>query len=83
MTDNDALDGERPIGEDELPQLQTVTIVVQQLVPFKEALPRCVAVCQDGMQCMFSARYVQNGNPICGQHLGRPGTLFVKPRRKW
>lgn len=71
------------IEADEPVQLQTITIVVQQLVPFKEALPRCTAICLDGMQCLFTARYIQNEHPICGQHLGRPSTLFVRPKRKW
>jgi hypothetical protein len=65
------------------PELQRITIEIRQIVPFNEALPRCTARTQDGMQCMFSARYMQNDNAICGQHLGRPSTVFVKPKRKW
>jgi hypothetical protein len=65
------------------PELQRITIEIRQIVPFNEALPRCSARTQDGMQCMFSARYMQDENPICGQHLGRPSTVFIRPKRKW
>ena len=80
MSDQPTADPPRPPEE---PELQRATLEVRQLIPFKEALPRCSALCGDGMQCLFSARYLQNENPLCGQHLGRPSTVFVKPRRKW
>jgi hypothetical protein len=65
------------------PVLQTATLVVRQLSPFAESLPRCQALCRDGMQCMFSARYAVNDVPICGSHVGRPSLVFVRPKRKW
>lgn len=63
-------------------KLQRVSLDVQQLAPYAEQLPRCTAQCRDGMQCMFSAKYAVNGQPICGSHVGRPSLIFVRPPRR-
>ena len=67
----------------EPPVLQQVTLDIRQLVPFSENLPRCTAMCRDGTQCVFTARYTQNDLPTCGSHLGRPSTVFMRKPRNW
>lgn len=64
--------------------VRTATVVVTELVPDHGMLPRCVAWLNNGGQCRNKAKYNQNGQEICGLHLGRPGLMFmpVEHRRK-
>jgi hypothetical protein len=57
-----------------------VTITITELVPAREQLPYCAAWLASGAQCSNRARYTQQGRPCCGQHVGRPGLLWVPER---
>lgn len=66
----------------ENPYVRTATVEITEIVPERGELPECVALLGDGYsKCGFKARYLQNGKPVCGVHLGRPGLVFFPPRR--
>jgi hypothetical protein len=67
-----------PSSKTEVKQyVRTVQVQVTELVPDKDNLPRCVAWIWDATQCRNKARYNQNGQEVCGQHVGRPGLMFM------
>lgn len=68
------------------PYVREVTVTILEIVPDREELPTCEAWL-GGLngnsleQCSYKARYIQNGRPVCGQHVGR-GTLLWHPNAK-
>jgi hypothetical protein len=67
----------------ENPYTRSRTIEIVEIVPEREQLPFCSAVLLGETElCGYRARYTQNGNPVCGVHVGRPHVIFYqKPKR--
>lgn len=63
----------------ENPYTRTVTTTVTELVPERGQLPKCGAWLwqRGGGACGNRAKYLQDGRPVCGTHLGRPSLIFV------
>ena len=60
-----------------------VTVTILELVPDRDQLPTCSAWLSVGVeQCYYKARYEQNGMPVCGVHMGKPGLLWHPDARK-
>lgn len=59
------------------PYTRQATVEIIELVPVAGMLPRCKGWKKDLGQCNFNARYLQNGEPACGVHLGKPNTVFM------
>ena len=72
------------------PYLREATVSIAELVPVKDELPYCEAWlgpstrtlnAQSVDQCGNRARYLQNGRPVCGVHVGSAQMLWhPKPR---
>ena len=63
----------------ENPYTRSITVEVTELVPFRDNLPICHGMQNDGGRCAFHAKYHMNGRPMCGVHL-RPGAMFFPDR---
>jgi hypothetical protein len=59
-----------------------ITVTIRELVPSNEMLPQCVAWKYDGYQCPNPGKYIQENEPVCGVHMGRPGLLFLPSSRR-
>lgn len=59
------------------PYTRSVTVTVVELVPEKGELPYCSAWQRNGDNCPYRAKFMQNNNPLCGVHIGKPGTIFI------
>lgn len=64
------------------PFTRSTTLDIVEIVPERGMLPDCQAWKADGAQCDYPARYTQNMRPVCGVHVGRPGTIFIPIRRR-
>ena len=63
------------------PFTRSTTIEIVEVVPDRDMLPNCSAVLiTDEVLCGYKARYMQNGKPVCGVHVGRPGVIFWRHR---
>lgn len=58
------------------PYTRSTSVTITELVPEHGELPYCSAWKQDGYNCSNRGKYLQNGVPVCGQHLGKPGTIW-------
>lgn len=56
---------------------RSVTFTIEELAPDRGQLPYCSAWMHNGLNCPNRARYWQSGKPLCGMHVGRPGTVFI------
>jgi len=54
-----------------------VTIKIAELIPDKSQLPYCSAWLKNGDNCPRKAKFEQEGNPVCGIHLGKPNTIWI------
>lgn len=61
----------------ENPYTREATVTLIELVPEHGELPLCTAWQKNGENCWRRARFLQQGQPICGLHMGRPGTVFA------
>lgn len=66
------------------PYTREATITILEVVPERDQLPFCNAWLggESLEQCGNRARYVQNGQPVCGIHVGRPSLLWHPDTRK-
>lgn len=59
------------------PRYKEVTIAVLEVVPPRELLPECTALMRDDYVCPNKAKYMRDGQPVCGRHLATPNQLFL------
>ena len=58
------------------PYTRSATIEIVELVPERGRLPQCAAWLVNGLRFPYPGRYLQNDQPVCGLHLGKPGLIF-------
>lgn len=66
------------------PFTRSVSVEIVEIVPERDQLPVCSAWLggDSADRCIYKARYLQNGNPVCGVHVGRPGLLWHPSTRR-
>lgn len=64
------------------PYTRSATVEVVELVPERGQLPQCAAWLVNGLRCDRRGKYLQNTDPVCGVHLGRPGLVFLPESRR-
>lgn len=66
----------------ENPYTRSARVTITEIQPDRDRLPECVAWKDDLTKCTFKARYEQNGEPVCGIHVGKPGLVFAPAKMR-
>lgn len=64
------------------PFTRTATITITELVPERGELPWCSAWQNNGDNCRNKGRFMQGEVPVCGVHVGKPGTIWIPSSRR-